>query len=161
MNNKSSSDKSLLAYEKMVQSALLTVVRDCLSQVSQYGLPNNHHFYIGFRTDHPMVKMASYLKEFHPKEITIVLQYQFWDLKVYEDRFCVSLSFNDKTEHIEIPFKSITSFVDPAVRFGLQFTPEISEVNDEDEENPSTDSDKTDDKGNSDNVVKVDFRKNR
>ena len=52
--------------------------------------------------------------------MTIVLQHQFWELVVEEDRFLVTLSFNDVPEQLVVPFRSIESFADPSVNFGLQ-----------------------------------------
>ena len=59
--------------------------------------------------------------EKYPDEMTIVLQYQFWDLEVREENFEVMLSFNDKRERLFIPFAALTGFADPSVKFGLQF----------------------------------------
>ncbi|MDR1560866.1 MAG: ClpXP protease specificity-enhancing factor SspB [Holosporaceae bacterium] len=110
-------------YDEMVQKALISVVRQILQEISANGLPGNHHFYIRFRTDHPRVKVPAFLKERHPEEVMIVIQYQFWNLKVFQDKFSVDLSFNGIQETLSIPFSSLTAFVDPSVKFALQFTP--------------------------------------
>ncbi|MDR1983163.1 MAG: ClpXP protease specificity-enhancing factor SspB [Holosporaceae bacterium] len=110
-------------YDELVQKALIAVVKEVLENVSLHGLPGNHHFYIRFRTDHPRVKIPTFLKERHPEEVMIVIQYQFWDLKVSDDKFSVSLSFNGIQETIVVPFSALTAFVDPSVKFALQFTP--------------------------------------
>ncbi|MBX9804842.1 MAG: hypothetical protein K2Y18_03700 [Alphaproteobacteria bacterium] len=115
-------------YEHLVQESLRSVVREALSQVSKGGLPGNHHFYISFRTDYPGVDLPDYLQEQYPEEITIVLQYEFWDLEVEEDCFFVTLCFNDIHERLTIPLQAIVSFVDPSVKFGLQFSPTIHET---------------------------------
>ncbi|MBN9564915.1 MAG: hypothetical protein J0G29_02295 [Alphaproteobacteria bacterium] len=107
----------------MVQKALKMVVRDALRAVAANGLPGSHHFYVTFRTDHPQAVVPTYLAERHPEEITIVLQYQFWDLDITDHSFEVTLSFNDIHERLVVPFNAITSFVDPSVKFGLQFAP--------------------------------------
>jgi hypothetical protein len=60
------------------------VVRDVLRRISSLGLPGEHHFYISFSTVHPDVKISEQLRSKYPKEITIVLQHQFWDFKVEE-----------------------------------------------------------------------------
>lgn len=114
-------------YEQMVQESLRSVVRSALMQVAKSGLPGNHHFYISFRTDYPGVDLPDYLLEQYPEEITIVLQYEFWDLEVDEDCFYVTLCFNDIHERLTVPLQSIVSFVDPSVKFGLQFSPTIHE----------------------------------
>ncbi|MGF1608196.1 MAG: SspB family protein [Kiloniellales bacterium] len=110
-----------LRYDRMVETALRGVVREALAQVAERGLPGNHHFYITFRTDHPGVTLADALRERFPAEMTIVLQHQFWGLKVEHEAFEVTLSFSDKPERLVIPFAAVTSFADPSVRFGLQF----------------------------------------
>jgi hypothetical protein len=55
--------------------------------------------------------------------MTIILQHQFWDLVVSEDRFEVGLSFGGIPERLVVPFSAIKSFFDPSVQFGLQFEP--------------------------------------
>jgi hypothetical protein len=53
--------------------------------------------------------------------MTIILQHQFWDLVVHDDRFEVGLSFGGIPERLAVPFAAIKSFFDPSVQFGLQF----------------------------------------
>jgi len=110
-----------LRYDVMVESALRGVVRDALEVAAVSGLPGDHHFYITFRTGSPGVQLADYLRERYPSEMTIVIQHQFWNLKVHEDHFEVTLSFNDRPQALVIPFASVSAFADPSVRFGLQF----------------------------------------
>lgn len=105
----------------MVDEALRGVVRKSLRQVATHGLPGNHHFYITFKTRAEGVSLPAYLLERYSDEMTIVLQFQFWDLEVREDGFSVSLSFNDVRERLVVPFAAITGFADPSVKFGLQF----------------------------------------
>ncbi|MBI1216180.1 MAG: hypothetical protein GC185_10225 [Alphaproteobacteria bacterium] len=111
-------------YDKMVERALRDVVRQALQEVVDYGLDDtDHHFYITFYTEHPGVKMPSYLKERYPGEMTIVLQHQFYELEVSEEKFSVMLSFNNVPERLTIPMAAITIFADPSVNFALQFQP--------------------------------------
>lgn len=124
-----------LRYDIMVESALRGVVRDALLVAVESGLPGDHHFYITFRTEYPGVEIADYLRDRYATEMTIVIQYQFWDLAVFDDRFEVTLSFNDKPEPLRIPFAAVSAFADPSVRFGLQFDAD-SEDEDEDAEPP-------------------------
>ena len=53
--------------------------------------------------------------------MTIILQHQFWDLKVSEEEFEVGLSFGGVPERLSVPFDAINGFFDPSVQFGLQF----------------------------------------
>ncbi len=115
--------KQIINYEQMVQSALRGVVKSALTTAAKDGLPGSHHFYITFATDHPEVDLPDYLMEEYPDGITIVLQHEFWDLEVEEDRFAVTLCFNDVNERLLVPYDAIISFVDPSVKFGLEFTP--------------------------------------
>lgn len=53
--------------------------------------------------------------------MTVVLQHRFWDLIVSDDRFEVKLTFDGIPERLVIPYRAIKVFIDPSVRFGLQF----------------------------------------
>ena len=53
--------------------------------------------------------------------MTIVLQHQYWNLRVHDTWFEVELSFDNVPEHLVIPFDAVKGFLDPAVQFGLQF----------------------------------------
>ena len=122
------SGKDLLRYDKMVESALRGVVREALARAAASGLPGAHHFYIGFKTHFPGVKISDALLGEYPEEMTIVIEHQFWELQVEEHYFAVTLSFKGRTERLTIPFESIISFTDPSVKFGLQFQPGESDA---------------------------------
>jgi uncharacterized protein len=113
--------KDLIRYDKMVETALRGVVREVMARTAASGLPGAHHFYVTFRTGFPGVSIPDYLRTQYPDEMTVVLEHQFWDLEVKEDRFSITLSFKSKPERLSIPFEAITAFADPAVKFGLQF----------------------------------------
>ena len=113
--------ESELRYDHMVEKALLNVVRESLEYAAQNGLPGDHHFYITFKTALEDVSIPDHLKARYPGEMTIILQYQFWDLEVGKEGFSVTLSFSDVPERMSIPYSAIVAFADPSVRFGLQF----------------------------------------
>jgi hypothetical protein len=108
-------------YDALVDDALRSVVRRVLRQVADKGLPGSHHFYISFRSTDPGVHLPDYLRAKYPEEMTIVLQHQYWDLIINEESFEVTVSFNKQQERIKVPFTALSAFVDPSVRFGLQF----------------------------------------
>lgn len=108
-------------YDALVDDALRSVVRRVLLMVAEKGLPGSHHFYISFRSGHPGVQLPEYLRAKYPEEMTIVLQHQYWDLIINEVFFEVTVSFNKQRERIRVPFAALSAFVDPSVRFGLQF----------------------------------------
>ena len=113
----------ILRYDKMVEQALRGVVRQAVEEVREEGLPGDHHFYITFMTDYPGVDIPDYLRDRYPGEMTIVLQFQFYDLSVDDEKMCVTLSFNNVPERLVVPLGAITIFADPAVNFALQFQP--------------------------------------
>jgi uncharacterized protein len=108
-------------YDALVDDALRSVVRRVLLQVADKGLPGSHHFYISFRSNDPGVNLPEYLRAKYPEEMTIVLQHQYWDLIITDEYFEVTVSFNKHQERIKVPFAALSAFVDPSVRFGLQF----------------------------------------
>jgi len=116
-------EEEILRYDRMVEKALRGVVREAVREVIKDGLAGEHHFYITFLTDHPGVKIPDYLRERYPGEMTIVLQYQFYDLEVDDEHMGVTLSFNNVPERLEVPLPAITIFADPSVNFALQFQP--------------------------------------
>lgn len=110
-----------LNYAARAQAALLSVVRDVITETAENGLLGEHHFYITYLTKHPDVVMSDKLRAAHDEEITIVLQNQFESLQVMETAFSVRLSFNQEPETLIVPFEAITKFYDPSVAFGLMF----------------------------------------
>lgn len=113
--------EDLMRYDLLAQNALKGVVRDALKIAATTGLPGEHHFYIAFNTKHPDVTVSEKIAQRYPREMTIVLQHQYWNLHVYDDRFEVELSFDNVPEKLVIPFDAVKGFLDPAVQFGLQF----------------------------------------
>jgi len=112
-------------YESLVEEALLGVVKEALKIAAEKGLDDPQHFYITLASQHPDLKIPEYLKEDYPEELTIVLQYEFWDLKMGKDYFSVTLSFDEITETITVPFTAIIEFHDPSEMFTLKFNPKF------------------------------------
>lgn len=110
-----------IRYDILAQEALRGVMRKVLTEVSRTGLPGNHHFFITFLTNAPGVRISSRLRERYPEQMTIVLQFQYWDLKVNETGFEVGLSFSDTPEKLEVPYSAVRGFYDPSVNFELEF----------------------------------------
>ncbi len=110
-----------IRYDILAQEALRGVMRKVLAEVARTGLPGNHHFFITFMTGAPGVRISSRLRERYPEQMTIVIQFQYWDLKVTDTVFEVGLSFSDIPEKLEIPFSAVRGFYDPSVNFELEF----------------------------------------
>lgn len=159
-------EDDILRYDKMVEYALRGVVRQAIEEVMEEGLPGEHHFYITFMTDYPGVDIPDYLRDRYPGEMTIVLQYQFYDLSIDKEKMGVTLSFNNVPERLTIPLAAITIFADPSVNFALQFQPlgdddggPEPDLDDEDGEEEG-DGDEKGKKGKTGEVVSLDkFRK--
>lgn len=113
--------KDYIGYQALTDAALRSVVRDALGRIEKQGLIGAHHFYLTFKTRFPGVDIPDFLKEQYPDEMTIILQHQFWGLKVRDTEFEVALSFRKLPATLTIPFAALTAFFDPGVQFGLQF----------------------------------------
>src|ERR1051325_2005862 len=112
-----------IRYDVLARDALRGVLRRVLADAAEHGLPGEHHFFITFISTAEGVKLSPRLLAQYPEEMTVILQHQFWDLVVTDDRFEVGLSFGGIPERLVVPFSAIKSFLDPSVQFGLQFDP--------------------------------------
>lgn len=110
-----------IRYDVLARDALRGVLRKVLTDAAAHGLPGEHHFFIEFVSKAEGVKISPRLLAQYPEEMTIILQHQFWDLTVLEDRFEVGLSFGGIPERLVVPFSAIKSFLDPSVEFGAKF----------------------------------------
>lgn len=111
-----------IRYDILAQDALRGVIRKVLTEVAATGhLPGDHHFFITFLTGAPGVRISQHLKAKYAEQMTIVVQHQFWELKVTESLFEIGLSFSDTPEKLVIPFNAIRGFYDPSVNFELEF----------------------------------------
>ena len=126
--------ESLLPYDDWIETAMRQVVAQAISYAAANGLPGEHHFYLTFRTDHPGVVIPPRLRAQYPQEMTIVLQHQFWDLKMDTEAGLISvgLSFGGVPAALVVPLGAVTAFADPFVRYGLRFraaeVPEVAET---------------------------------
>lgn len=116
-----------IRYDLLTQEAMRGVVRTVLKDTAARGeLLGDHHFFITFDTRSPGVKLSPRMRAQYPQDMTIVLQHQFWDLTLTDDVLEVGLSFGGIPERLAIPLAAIKSFVDPSVKFGMQFA-EVAE----------------------------------
>ena len=113
---------SEINYDELINNHLLGVVRDALKIAELQGLPGENHFYITFRTNFSGVEIPNMLKVQYPENMTIVLQHQFSDLHVDDEKFSVVLTFGGVPSRLIIPFASISYFADPYARFALSFS---------------------------------------
>lgn len=120
-------------YGTLMHRAMRSLIQEVLEDVQAHGLPGEHHFFITFDTHHPDVKIANWLMDRYPGEMTVVMQHWYEGLEVGETGFSVTLNFGDSPEPLYIPYDAIKTFVDPSVEFGLRFeTQEDEDDGDED-----------------------------
>jgi uncharacterized protein len=121
-----------IRYDILAQDALRGVIRKVLSEVAATSrLPGDHHFFITFLTGAPGVRISQHLKSKYPEQMTIVVQHQFWDLKVSDTQFEIGLSFSDTPERLVVPFNAIRGFYDPSVNFELEFEVPLADEDDD------------------------------
>ena len=111
--------KIFIDYGKRINTAILEVIKEILTDLSESKISSNHCFYITFKTLGEGVKIPKHLLKDYPGEMTIVLQNQYWNLNIKQNYFLVTLAFNKKKEILQIPFNSIIKFYDPFVKFIL------------------------------------------
>ena len=109
----------MIEYQKILDSNILNVLKEILKNIRDKGLSNNNHLYITFFTNHKNVELPNWLKQKYPEEMTIVIQYEYYDLEINKNNFSISLSFNDIKTNLKIGYDSVISFADPSANFGL------------------------------------------
>ena len=123
----SDNSQSELDYARIFEESKYWMVKEILKEVARHGLPTNNHFYITFATDHDGVDIPNQLQEYYDKEMTIVIQNQFWNLTVEDEGFSVDLNFSKQKESLYIPFRALISFSDPHAHVGFVFDMDIDE----------------------------------
>jgi hypothetical protein len=158
---KSDSTESI-AYGRLMHRAMCGLIQTVLEGVAEKGLPGDHHFFITFDTRHPGSKLADWLRDRYPDEMTIIIQEWYEDLRVDDEGFWITLNFGDNPEPLRIPFNAIQTFVDPSVEFGLRFETHMDEDPDDTPPDGDGDDDETETEGAHDaEVVRLDaFRRN-
>ena len=110
----------MIDYQKILNNNMINVLKDILRNIENNGLSNKNHLYITFLTGHPKTKIPNWIKEKYPEEMTIVIQYEYYDIKINKSDFVITLSFNDIKATLKIHYDSIISFADPSANFGLR-----------------------------------------
>ena len=123
-------------YGNLMHRAMRTLITEVLRDVEASGLPGDHHFFITFDTGHPDAKLADWLRDRYPQEMTVVMQHWYDNLKVDSQGFAITLNFGDAPEPLYIPFDAVRTFVDPSVEFGLRFETHDSDGEDDDDDAP-------------------------
>ena len=107
-------------YSKILKKNMINVFKDILLNIEKNGFQEGHHLYVNINTQNKKVIIPKWLKEKYPSKITIIIQYEFWNLKVKNHEFSIDLSFDNIKADLNIPYNSIISFADPYANFGLK-----------------------------------------
>jgi uncharacterized protein len=71
-------------------------------------------YLLAYCTASPGVVLPPDVRAQHPVEITIVLEWQYWDLQRVDNEIRVTVSFQSQLERIVIPLNALTYFSDAA-----------------------------------------------
>jgi hypothetical protein len=147
-------------YGNLMHRAMRGLIHQVLSDVRDHGLPGVHHFFITFDTTHPEARLADWLKQRYPSEMTVVMQHWYDKLEVTDQGFGVTLNFGDAPERLFVPFDAIQTFVDPSVEFGLRFETHEDDADDDLLDDVDDDADEAEPARPAADVVSLDsFRK--
>ena len=108
-----------IKYHDILNKNMINVFKEIIKRIEKNGLSNEQLLYITFNTNDSNVSLPKWLKEKYPNEMTIVIQYEYYNLEVKENFFNIGLSFNNIKTKLKISFNSIVSFADPSANFGL------------------------------------------
>ncbi|WP_108484172.1 SspB family protein [Oceaniglobus ichthyenteri] len=125
-------------YGNLMHRAMRGLIQEVLNDISERGLPGEHHFFITFDTMHPDVEIADWLSDRYPDEMTVVVQHWYDGLEVTDEGFSITLNFGESPEPLYIPYDAIRTFVDPSVEFGLRFETQTKIAEDDDETEDDT-----------------------
>ncbi len=98
---------SALAAESCSKPAQRARIAETLKLASEQRPVN-----ITFRTHADGVKLSQSLKSKYPDDMTIILQQDFEQLNIKDDRFEVLLRFMGNRERLTVPFNAIKAFWD-------------------------------------------------
>lgn len=148
-------------YGQLMHRAMRSLIKEVLQDVTENGLPGDHHFFITFDTNHPDAQLADWLSDRYPGDMTVVMQHWFDNLTVEDEGFGVTLNFGDSPEPLYIPYDAIRTFVDPSVEFGLRFeSQEDDDIDDEDDDDDAPIAEDASEEQHDAEVVSLDkFRK--
>ena len=106
-------------YNKILNRNMINVFKDVLVNIFKNGLVGNNHLFVTFNTNHKNNKIPKWLLKKYPNQMTIVIQHEYFNLKVNKSDFEITLSFDDTKVDLKITYDAIVSFADPSASFGL------------------------------------------
>ena len=110
----------MIKYQEILNKNLKKTFIDILKYIEKNGLEGENHLYITFATNHSLVSIPNWLLKKYPNEMTIIIQYEYFNFTVNKNNFKIGLSFNDVKADLIIGYDAIISFADPHANFGLR-----------------------------------------
>ena len=110
----------MIKYQEILNKNLKKTFIDILKYIEKNGLEGENHLYITFATNHSLVSIPNWLLKKYPNEMTIVIQYEYFNFTINKNNFKIGLSFNDVKADLIIGYDAIISFADPYANFGLR-----------------------------------------
>ena len=107
-------------YENILNENMLNVFKDILNNIKNKGLSDGNQLYVTFKTNDKNVKVPTWLYKKYPEEMTIIIQYEYYNINISKYFFEITLSFNNIKTGLKIGFDAIISFADPSANFGLR-----------------------------------------
>ena len=117
---------NMIKYQEILNKNLKKTFVDILKYIEKNGLKDGNHLYITFITNHPLVVMPKWLLKKYPDEMTIVIQYEYYNFSVNKNNFKIGLSFDNIKTDLIIGFDAIISLADPHANFGLKLLRNIN-----------------------------------
>ena len=110
----------MIKYQDILNNNIKKTFVDILKYIEKNGLEGGNHLYITFLTQHSSVSLPKWLIKKYPNEMTIVIQYEYFNFTINKNNFKIGLSFNDVKADLIIGYDAIISFADPYANFGLR-----------------------------------------
>ena len=74
-------------YLEILKKNMINVLKDVLKGIETNGLQEGHHLYVTFDTENKKNIIPVWLKDKHSREMTIVIQHEYWNFKVKKKLF--------------------------------------------------------------------------
>lgn len=125
--------KDFIDYGKLIRKAMVSIVKDALIEVEKSGSNKKYCFMFEINTRHSGVVLPQKVLMQYPDTITLIIQYQFSNLKVDDKFFSVNLSFGGEVHNVIIPFDAILIFSDRENDFEIRLGDDIFDPESEEE----------------------------
>lgn len=126
-------NENCVDYGQLIEKAIRSIVREALKGIKKNEKNKKYCFMFEVNTRHKGVKLPKNILSQYKDTITLIMQYQFSDLNIFDEYFSVNLSFGGVISNVVIPFDAILTFSDKENDFEIKFNNELSNADGEDE----------------------------